>query len=169
EHEQVWAELVSLFEQMVDLLGEEPVTAAEFVDVLESGLDRFDLALTPPTVDQVLVGQVDRTRTPALRAAFVLGLNEGQFPYVNRDVTILSHAERRELRRRKIELDDDPTRRLLNERFLGYVAFTRASDGLTVSRSLSDEEGKPAEPSPYWLRLREMFPGREPVRVGRES
>ena len=108
EHEQVWAELVGLFEQMVDLLGDEPVSAADFVDVLESGLERFDLALTPPTVDQVLVGQVDRTRTPAVRAAFVLGLNEGSFPHVPRDVTILSHVERRELRRRRVDLDADP-------------------------------------------------------------
>ena len=98
EHEQVWKELVELFEQMVDLLGDELIGAVDFADILEWGLERFTLALTPPTVDQVLVGQVGRTRTPEVKAVFVLGMNEGQFPRAGRDESILSHWERRELR-----------------------------------------------------------------------
>src|SRR5206468_12404373 len=47
EHEQVWTNLVELFEQMVDLLGEQTMSGEEFVEVLESGLEHFDLALTP--------------------------------------------------------------------------------------------------------------------------
>ena len=30
EHEQVWSELVSLLDQMVDLLGDEPATIGDF-------------------------------------------------------------------------------------------------------------------------------------------
>ena len=169
EHEQVWAEVVGLFEQMVDLLGDEPVSAADFVDVLESGLERFDLALTPPTVDQVLVGQVDRTRTPAVRAAFVLGLNEGSFPHVPREVTILSHVERRELRRRRVDLDPEPQRRLLDERLLGYIAFTRPSERLIVTRPLADESGHATEASIFWTELRRVLPDVEPITLPRES
>src|SRR5438876_12378658 len=118
EHEQVWGELTVLLEQMIDLLGEEPVTAAEFAEILESGLEGFDLALTPPTVDQVLVGQIDRTRTPpGVKRVFVLGLNEGQFPRADREGCVLSDRERRELRKRNIELDVETDRRLLDERF----------------------------------------------------
>ena len=169
EHEQVWAELVNLFEQMVDLLGEEPVSPADFVDVLEAGLERFDLALTPPTVDQVLVGQVDRTRTPTVRAALVLGLNEGCFPLVARDTSILSRAERGELRRRKIDLDPDPLRRRLDERFLGYLAFTRASERLIVSRPRVDESGREQQPSSFWEELRRLVPASQPTVLPRET
>jgi ATP-dependent helicase/nuclease subunit B len=170
EHGQVWAELVDLFEQMVDLLGDEQVSPADFADVLEAGLERFDLALTPPTVDQVLVGQVDRTRTPGgLRAAFVLGMNDGRFPRRAQDETILSHTERRELKRRRVELDPDLHRRQLDEQLLGYVALTRASERLVVSRPLVDEGGKPTEPSPFWERLRTLFAELEPERVPREA
>ena len=98
EHEQVWAELVKLLDQMADVMGNEPVSPADFLAILESGLEQFDLALTPQAIDQVLVGGVERTRTPAVRAAIVLGLNEGEFPRAPRDETILSDGERRTLK-----------------------------------------------------------------------
>lgn len=158
EHEQVWTNVVDLFDQMVDILGDERVTATEFQDVMESGLDAFDLALTPPTVDQVLVGQVDRTRTPPVKAVFVLGLCDGEFPRVPRDGSILTDREQRALRRRRIDLQVDLHQRLLDERLLGYIAFTRASERLVVSRPLADEEGRPVEPSSFWLRLTQLFP-----------
>jgi ATP-dependent helicase/nuclease subunit B len=135
--------------------------------VLESGLERFDLALTPPTVDQVLVGQVDRTRTPpGLKVAFVMGLNAGEFPRAARDPTVLSEAERRELRRRRVDLEGDGRRDLLDERLLGYFAFTRASQRLVLTRPLTDDGERLAEPSPFWLRVRELFPNLEPVACG---
>jgi len=159
EHEQVWANVVDLFDQMVDLLGDERLTPGEFHDVLESGLDGFDLALTPPTVDQVLVGQVDRTRTPPAKAVFVLGLCDGEFPRAPREGSILTDREQRALRRRRIDLQGDLHQRLLDERLLGYIAFTRASNRLIVSRPLADDQGRPVEPSSFWLRLVELFPG----------
>ena len=101
EHERAWGELVGLFEQMVDLLGEERVTPADFVNIMESGLEQFDLALTPATVDQVLVGQIDRTRTPQVKAVLLLGLNEGEFPASANEASVFSDRERRNLRERR--------------------------------------------------------------------
>ena len=75
-------------------------------------------------VDQVLVGQVDRTRTPRLNTAIVLGLNEGTFPRTAREDSVLSDNERRSLRRRGFDIDPDSTRRLLDENLFGYIAFT---------------------------------------------
>ena len=159
EHEQVWTKLIDLFEQMVDLLGSIEVTPTDFVDIVESGLEGFDLAIAPPAPDQVLVGQVDRTRCPAVKSVFVLGLSEGEFPAAPHETTVLSDRERRELSRRRLELDPDCNRRLLDERLLGYIAFTQPSDRLILSRSVSDDANRPAMPSVFWNRIGELFPG----------
>lgn len=158
EHEQIWAELTSLFQQMVDLLGDEPMSLQRFSDVLESGLESFDLALTPPTVDQVLVGQVDRTRSPLLRAVFVVGLCEGGFPAPPGDAPVLSDRERRELAKLRPDLASDSRRRLLDERLLGYVALTRSGDRLYLSRPLVDDGHRPVGPSVFWQRVAALFP-----------
>src|SRR5439155_20770600 len=134
EHEQVWAELVKLFDQLADLLGQQRVSTDDFVEILEAGLEQFDLALPPPRVDQVLVGQVDRTRTTSVHSAFVLGLSEGHFPRIAREDTVLSDSERRSLRSHDLDVDPDSERRLLDENLLGYIAFTRASHQLFLTR-----------------------------------
>ena len=165
EHEQVWAETVALFDQMVDVIGDEVITAGDFLDVLDGGLEAFDLAIAPATVDGVLLGQIDRTRTPAVRLTFVLGMAEGQFPRVQQERLVLSDAERRALRKRQIDLDEDTDRQLLDERFLAYVAVTRPAERLVVSRPTADANGKAANPSPFWHELRRLSPAAEVARV----
>jgi ATP-dependent helicase/nuclease subunit B len=169
EHERVWEELVEMFDELVDLFGREPISLKDFIAIVDSALEGFDLALTPPTVDQVLVGAVDRTRTPAIRACVVLGLSEGQFPRMSREGSLFSDADRRVLGRRNIDLDPDTARRLLDEEFLGYVAFTRASERLLLTRSSADEKAKPLSPSPLWTRVVERFDDLSIVQAPREE
>jgi ATP-dependent helicase/nuclease subunit B len=166
EHAQVWTHLVDLLDQMVALMGDEPGTLADFIEIYEAGLEQFELSITPPTTDEVLVGQVDRTRCPDLRVVFVIGLNEGVFPKMPGEASVLSDAERREFRSRSIEIDPDTQRRLLDENLLGYIALTRASERLIVTRSLTDAGGKSLGPSQYWSRLRTLFPNLTPMAVG---
>jgi ATP-dependent helicase/nuclease subunit B len=158
EHEQVWSELTGLFDQMIAVIGDEQIKVADFLDVLDSGLEGFDLALAPATVDQVLLGQVDRTRPPDVRLAFVLGLAEGRFPVAHREALVLSDAERRSLRNRNVDLDEDTERQLLDERFLAYFAFTRPSERLVASRPLADDAGRALNPSLFWLELQRACP-----------
>jgi ATP-dependent helicase/nuclease subunit B len=158
EHLRVWTELSELLTQMVDLLGDESVALAGFQEILESALESFDLGVAPPAVDEVLVGQIDRSRTPDVRAVLLLGLNDGVFPHAPREGSMLADVERIELRRRGFEVEPDTQRRLLDEALLAYIALTRPSHWLFVSRVASDDAGRPLGPSPYWRRLRELYP-----------
>jgi ATP-dependent helicase/nuclease subunit B len=169
EHERVWDELVKLFDELVDLFGDEPISLKDFSAIFDSALDGFDLALTPPTVDQVLVGAVDRTRTPAVKACAVLGLSEGQFPRASREGSIFTDSDRLLLSRNQIDLDPDSSRKLLDENFLGYVALTRASDRLLLTRSACDEAGRAARESPLWRQVMESVPGAGVSTVPREE
>jgi ATP-dependent helicase/nuclease subunit B len=158
EHLQVWTEFTELLDQMVDLLGEQMVTARDFVTILDFGLEQFDLAITPPTVDQVLVGDIDRTRLGAVRAVVLLGLNEGQFPRTPAESTVFSDTERGLLDAGGLPLEPDSTRRLLDEAFLAYLAFTRPSERLILCRATSDEAGRATTPSVFLRRVLAMFP-----------
>jgi ATP-dependent helicase/nuclease subunit B len=158
EHEQVWAEFVGLFDHLVDLLGDELISLADFASVLDSGLDRFDLALVPQMVDQIVVGQIDRTRAPDLKLVFVLGMNEGSFPHVTSERCVISDRERRVLRARHIDLDPDSERHLLDERFLAYLAFTRASQRLVLTRPTAGAKGRATNPSIFWTEVLRLLP-----------
>lgn len=169
EHEQVWTELVALFDQMVDLMGDEIVSLADFMTILDSGLESFDLALTPPTVDEVLVGNVDRTRTPDLKAVILLGMVEGEFPRAPHDTSMISDDERQSLRHHKVEIDPDTERRLLDEQLLGYIALTRASSFLRLSRPMADDAARPLAPSPFWTHVRRVCPDAKIEHISRDA
>lgn len=51
-----------LLDKMVEILGDEKVSAREYQQLLEAGLTEAKVALIPPSSDQVLVGDMERTR-----------------------------------------------------------------------------------------------------------
>ena len=59
-----------LVQLVVAALGDVRMSGRQFHDVLESALAEFTLGLVPATLDQVLVGSIERSRHPAVRAAF---------------------------------------------------------------------------------------------------
>ena len=63
---------MELLDNMVEILGEETVSRQDFRQLLETGLNQAKVALIPPSMDQVLVGDMERTRLKDIRALFLL-------------------------------------------------------------------------------------------------
>ncbi|HOW18606.1 MAG TPA: exodeoxyribonuclease V subunit gamma, partial [Phycisphaerae bacterium] len=61
-HRQVARDAKGLLEDFLESLGDVPLTAGEFSDLLDAALAEFTLGLAPPTLDQVLAGvEVQKT------------------------------------------------------------------------------------------------------------
>lgn len=150
EHERVWSRTVELADQMVELIGEVPLTGAAFGALLLATLAELDLAITPPTLDQVLVGSIERTRTQEPKAVLLLGMNAGQFPRATNEKPILNDRDRAALQQSGIEVEPPSRQALLDERFLGYLALTRSGQRLILFRTGADASGNELEASPFW-------------------
>jgi ATP-dependent helicase/nuclease subunit B len=153
EHQQAWTQLMAVLQELVDLLGDEVMSAADVAASLDAAMDGFDLAITPPTLDQVLVGQIDRSRSPEFRRVILLGLSDGIFPTRPSEDIIFSDAEKEAMLKQGIDLGEDSLRQILHERLLGYIAVTRASEKLVLSRHGNDESGAELPPSPFLLEI----------------
>lgn len=158
EHGGLWNRLIDLFDQLVELLGDEVMSIEEIGGMLDAGLENVKLGLVPPSLDQVLVGTLDRTRFGRVRHAFVIGVGDGILPAKISEGGILSEAERETAAGLGLQLAPDSRRKLLDEQFLAYTAFTLPSHGLWLSYALADEEGKTLLPSEYVRRIARMFP-----------
>ena len=171
EHRAVWAELTELLQHFDELLGDTVINLDDFLSILDAGLERFDLGLTPPTVDQIIVGEIGRTRLPEVKVVFVLGLNERNFPQLGTESSVLSDSERRVLHERQIDVSQGTDRQLLDEKLLAYVAFTRPSQRLVVSRYTTEGGGKatPTNPSTFWTQLLTTFPKATVQQVSRTA
>lgn len=146
-----------LLEELADVLAGESVSREAFADTLSAALDGLDLGLVPPTVDQVLVGSAERTRVGAARVVFVLGLGDGMFPARPTDSALLPDAERRQLEAAGMGLRASVRAQARDERLVAYMALTRASEKLVVSRPVATDEGTAIAASPLWEAIAAKF------------
>ncbi|WP_251554374.1 helicase-exonuclease AddAB subunit AddB [Neobacillus muris] len=157
EHEQVWNAVIDLLDQYVEILGEEPVSLTAFVSILEAGLESLHFSLIPPALDQVLIGDLEKSRLKSIRAVFVAGVNEGVLPAKMTDEGILADEDREVLLAAGIQVAPSSRIRLLDENFLAYQAFTAPTEKLYISYPLANNEGKALMPSSYIKRIKDMF------------
>lgn len=167
EHQQAWKQVMELLDDTVRLVGHIEATGDHFAQTIEAGLEELDLALTPPTLDQVMVGQIDRSRSPEFRKMIVMGLNEGEFPVVFAEDPIFSDAERKLLQENDLEFAPASNQQAIAENMLGYIAFTRAAETLVLSRALTTSEGKETVASSFLLRVGRIIPSANPSPPGR--
>ena len=92
EYAQIYGIVMELLNKMVEILGEEKVTAREYQQLFEAGLTEARIGIIPPSTDQVLVGDMERTRLSEIRALFFLGMNEGSIPKSPRQGGMLSQS-----------------------------------------------------------------------------
>lgn len=158
EHRQLWDAVLGLLDQIVEMMGDEPLEPELFAGILETGLKDLKLGMVPPALDQVLVGSTDRTRTSHVKHAFLLGIIEGIMPSNLQEEGVISDQERERLSELGLQLAPGMTRRLLDERFLIYGAITAASHTLWLSYPAADEEGKTLLPSELIRQVKRIFP-----------
>ncbi|KON89492.1 ATP-dependent helicase [Sporosarcina globispora] len=158
EHGQAWNAIMELLDQYVEMLGEEEVTLKRFASVLDAGMESLRFTLVPPAIDQVMAADLERSRLTDIKAAFVIGLNEGVLPAKFSEDGVLADEDREILNTNGMKLAPGSRTRLLDEEFLAYKAFVTSSDKLFISYPLANEEGKALMPSSYIKRLGEMFP-----------
>lgn len=158
QHQQIWNKAVELLDQMVDTLGEQTMSSEEYAEILETGLETLEMGLIPPGLDQVLAASLDRSRSHNLRAAFVLGVNDGIYPARIAEDDLFSSTDRESLKAAGLELAPGREGRMLEEQFFLYTAFTRAGEFLWLSYVQADNEGKGAAPSYVIRRVKDLFP-----------
>ena len=80
EYSQVYRILIELFDKFVELLGDEKVTMDEYLKLLDAGLEEARVGVIPPGIDQVVVGDMQRTRLKDMKALIFVGANDTFLP-----------------------------------------------------------------------------------------
>lgn len=161
EHDQAWSQWIDVLDQFVLMFGDENLTPKESLRLLEEGFDTLEFSRIPPSLDQVTVATVDLSRLSNIRAAFVVGVNDGVFPKRLEQEGLLSDTEREWFMQIGFELAPTSKMRLMDESYMAYRAVTTASEKLFVSYAVADEEGKALLPSTYIKRLQQLLPNIE--------
>jgi ATP-dependent helicase/nuclease subunit B len=168
DHAGVWDKVMEILEQAEEILGEREVDLKTYAVLVEAGLEDIRLGVIPPSLDQVLVGTLDRSRQPECRATFLIGALTGVFPRRQSEDSVFTDEERAHLEERGMELEPDSKIRQFHEQYLVYIALTRPSMRLYISYPLGDAEGKAETPSHVVGMVKRVFPGRGEVMAAME-
>ncbi|MHB1127998.1 MAG: helicase-exonuclease AddAB subunit AddB [Bacillota bacterium] len=158
EYSQVWNIVMEVFDQTVEVMGDETFGIERFSNILKVGLGEHKVGLIPASLDQVLVGSVDRSKSHEVKALYILGANDGVFPAAAAEEGILSDLDRAALYAAGIELASDTRTQAFDEQYLVYRALTTAGSYLRLSWPIADLEGRTMRPSMIISRLRKLFP-----------
>ncbi|ABN53249.1 MAG TPA: ATP-dependent helicase/deoxyribonuclease subunit B [Hungateiclostridium thermocellum] len=157
EYSQVWNAVMEVFDHTVEVMGDETFGIEKFARILEIGFGECKIGLIPASLDQVLVGSLERSRSHEIKALYILGANDGVFPPAVMEEGILSDQDRAVLNNAGIELASDTRTQAFDGQYLIYRALTTAGNYLRISWSIADHEGRTLRPSLVVFRLRKLF------------
>ena len=169
EYEQIYRIVMELYDQMVLLLGDENISLKEFAEIFEAGLAEARVGLIPPGIDEVVVGDTQRTRLNDIKVLFFIGVNEGIVPKVIGSGGILSDIDRELLTDNGIQLAPTNRQQAFIENFYIYLSMTKPKDKLYITYHRVNGEGKTSAPSYLIGKIMSYFKSLKIMNVDRQA
>ncbi len=158
EYEQIYSVAIALFDQLVELLGDRVVTVREYEELLKAGFHETKVGLVPPGIDQVMVGDVERSRLNDVKALFFVGMNDGVIPKKVDGGGVLLDVEREFLLEGGRELAPTERDRMFLQQFYLYRSLTKPKERLYITYSRQGVDGKSIRPSYMLGKVTAIFP-----------
>lgn len=162
EYSQIYEIVMNLLDKLVEILGDKKVRIREFKEILEAGLSEAKVGIIPPTSDQVLVGDMERTRLKDIKIVFFVGVNEGKIPKEQQAGKLLSDLNREELKgslkERGLSLAPTAKENLYTQKFYLYLNLTKPSERIYLSYSRLSSSGEAMSPSFLVAQIQKLFP-----------
>lgn len=157
---QMWNTLMTLFSQIDAIMGDVPMGQKEFVALLEEGLSSYQIGVLPGKSDQVVLGDLVRTRLNRSRVLFLLGCTEGVFPPARSDDALLNDAELDSMKTCGLSVWGKTELLSEADRLQLYTLLSKATERVFFSYPCAGASGE-LVPSPILKTVETLFPAPE--------
>lgn len=158
ETQQIFNMFLSLMDQVVELIGDDAFEISELIEMLTIGLSQIEIGILPLSLDDLVMGTIERTRSRAPRALVIIGANEGILPAASKEDSLLGFDELEALEDRGFTLGKLDNIRIAEERLAIYRNLSRVNEDIWISYSISGEEGEAIRPSSLIQTIQKIFP-----------
>lgn len=158
--EQVWGVFCELLDEYVEILGETPFVADDFLALLQAGFEGANYSQVPTTLDQVVVSETGMVQPTDKKVVMLLGSTDLVMPDATLSADLLSDRDKAMLTptlREGSYLSEDTEHVLANEPFLNYLAFMAPTEKLYLSYPLGGNDDAQFKCSPYVERIQQHF------------
>lgn len=132
-----WTEAIGQLDafltHMEGILGDMPLSRREFSDLVGASLEGLSCGRLPMSPDQLILGDIMRSRLGDIKTLIFLGMNEGLVPKNRSESRLLTDRERMELGRLEQDLGYTDQRAMSEERFYLYCLLQKPTESLYIS------------------------------------
>lgn len=158
EYRNLFSLLIELFEKIDSIFAEEKLSAEELGAIIDAGLSDLGIGVAPISADQLIYGDLKRTRLPHVKALFVMGANEGRLPLRQEDGGILNDEERKVIAGLGLSLKESLEEQSIEDDFYLYLMLSHPDRELYFTLSAVDENGAALEMSSFLESLLQIYP-----------
>ncbi len=159
EYAQIYRIVMELFDRFAELLGDEKISLKEYCELLDAGLEAAKVGIIPPSSDQVVIGDIERTRIKDVKVLFFVGVNDCYIPGNAGNGGLLSERDRETFEKYNITLAPSAKERAFLQKFYLYLILTKPSEKVILTYSKLNPGGKPQRPAYLVADLVNMYPG----------
>jgi ATP-dependent helicase/nuclease subunit B len=156
-HSQIWGILLDIFEKFNDILGDELISAKDYLRILRSAINSSTIGLIPPLQDHIIIGDISRTRLSGIKALYVIGLNDGVLPPHRTDTGLINDTDKELLSAFNIELAPNTLYKLLQDSLGIYRVLCMPREYLHLSYATGSFKGEPLTRSTVIDRIATLF------------
>ncbi len=157
QYESVWKTLMEAFDMLVYILGEKKVNLKEYRMHLFTAFGQQKIGIIPTSLDEIVIGDVMRSKGEYATYQFVVGVNDGLFPSVKSDCSIVDDTDKVFLVKCGLEYSPVTREKAYFDRFLIYSLLTHPQKSLILSYSLSDSKFSALRPAFVITTLKSIF------------
>lgn len=158
EYNETLKIIIDILDQIVLIFDKDEMSIDKFYKIIKIGFKNSSFGKIPATQDVVIVGDINRSKTHSVKASFIIGINDGVFPSVNKNEGFFNDTDRDFLKGEGIELAKGTLENLYDENLNIYKAFTVSEENIFLSYVSSDNDGKSLRPSMLITKIKKIFP-----------
>ncbi len=159
EYESIWNVLIKTLDDIYEFSGDALVTPEKFKNYMMCALNQQTIGLIPTAVDEIIIGDIARTKTEYTDILFIIGANEGVFPSKPASDMLLSDKDKLIIENCGFEYTKNLRNQAYYNQFLIYSVFTLANNKIYISYSGADNEYKTLSPAYAVNRINTIFAG----------
>ncbi|MBR1540931.1 MAG: exodeoxyribonuclease V subunit gamma [Clostridia bacterium] len=149
---------IDVLDNIVAIFRNQKMTFEEYKNLIQVGFSESEVGTIPATQDQVVIGDSKRSRNSNIKVCFIVGINDGFFPTINKFEGFFNDTDREHLKEAGMELAKTSLEAMYENNFEIYNILGTPSQKLYLSYCSQNKDGKSLRPSILIKKIKRLFP-----------
>lgn len=138
-YDVVLSKIVEIIDELDSILGTENVSLEEYLVYLDLAFREIKFKAIPPSTDQIICGDMKRTRFGNIKALFVLGVSSDNLPNVSTGSNVITDKEKSLLAENKIKLSPTAKEKIGIDNFYFYLHTITPTESIYFSYAVCEK------------------------------